>query len=123
MVVMEMLDATVYKMYADKAVRWQFPSIRSLEEKVKNLVAELHGGGFVHGDIRDANIMVKLAAAAESEVEVKLLDFDWAGKEGEACYPGNVNHEGVSRPHGAKDGLIIEREHDLFMIKELFTDS
>jgi hypothetical protein len=43
----------------------------------------------VHGDFRMANIMLK---AGEEEKAV-LIDFDWAGKAGEARYPITRNDD------------------------------
>jgi len=41
---------------------------------------KFHDQGLCHGDLRSPNI------ACEGQ-SVMLLDFDWGGKEGEACYP------------------------------------
>jgi hypothetical protein len=50
-----------------------------------------------------------------------LLDFDWAGKIGEAKYPMNV-YAGPDlwRPDGVHDGELIKAEHDLQMLNALF---
>jgi hypothetical protein len=48
--------------------------------------------------------------------KIKLLDFDWAGRYDQARYPAHVNHEGISRPEGAKDGEIITKDHDMEMV-------
>ena len=45
-----------------------------------------------------------------------LVDFDWAGKEGEVHYPMNVNRSDIKRPDGARDGQLIKKEHDLEML-------
>jgi hypothetical protein len=60
------------------------------------VVSLLHQGNFVYGDIRGVNIMVK-REWNEGDVtgNVKLIDFDWAGREGSARYPPNVNYEQV----------------------------
>jgi hypothetical protein len=52
-----------------------------------------------------------------------LLDFDWAGKENEVCYPIRVNHEGIKRPEGAQDNKPIKKDHDTFMLNEMFNTS
>jgi hypothetical protein len=56
---------------------------RRLVERVEEILDCLETGGMVHGDLRMANIMLK---AGEEEKAV-LIDFDWAGRVGEARYP------------------------------------
>ncbi|CAG8635873.1 4663_t:CDS:2 [Paraglomus occultum] len=46
---------------------------------------------------------------------VKLVDFDWAGKIGEAIYPPLMNHE-ISWHPEVKFGAEIRPEHDLHML-------
>jgi len=45
-------------------------------------VKSFHDAGFVHGDLREPNIMCD----GEKE-KAMLIDFDWGGKVGEAYYP------------------------------------
>ena len=52
--------------------------------KVQSIVETLHEGGFVHGDIRDANLLIDEASFTSDDVAVHLIDFDWAGCIGEA---------------------------------------
>ena len=86
-----------------------------VQEKVKSL----HDAGFVHGDIRTTNIMVK----KNREAGIHLIDFDWAGRIGTTTYPMNVNRIDINRPIGAIDGSIITVEHDEFMAINLDTKS
>lgn len=62
------------------------------------------------------------AAFAASELmvgnEVKVIDFDWSGKEGEVTYPCILN-DAVGWHEGAKLGDLIKKEHDIFMIDQL----
>ncbi|KAN0086602.1 hypothetical protein V8E54_000290 [Elaphomyces granulatus] len=51
------------------------------ETDLRQLVSQFHGLGFVHGDLRDANII------SSDDGCVKLVDFDWAGKDGQVSYP------------------------------------
>jgi len=44
--------------------------------------------GVVHGDLRPNNIMCR---AEGQELEIKVVDFDWAGKLGSAKYPAIMN--------------------------------
>jgi hypothetical protein len=66
----------------------------------------------VHGDVRDANILVR----TDGTLDVKLLDFDWAGPVGTIKYPMNVNGEDIKRPAAASDGELILAEHDIQMV-------
>ncbi|KAF8634753.1 hypothetical protein AX15_000719 [Amanita polypyramis BW_CC] len=83
----------------------------------KNL-EQLHQAGYVHGDIRDANIMVSRKPADKLFF---LLDFDWAGKIREITYPMNIFHsKDLWRPKGAVDGELIKAEHDMQMLAHMF---
>ncbi|KAF8551667.1 hypothetical protein OG21DRAFT_1486834 [Imleria badia] len=50
--------------------------------RLNEVVEELHKNGFVHGDLRPPNILCD-----PKSDRVMLLDFDWGGKAGDACYP------------------------------------
>ena len=83
---------------------------------IKKKLEGLHQSGMVHGDIRDANIMVQKAA----NDNFMLLDFDWAGKIGEVRYPMNVNRTDLWRPDDAIDGELIKADHDMMMLDDMF---
>ncbi|KAI6114626.1 hypothetical protein EDD16DRAFT_1114208 [Pisolithus croceorrhizus] len=78
---------------------------------IRTKLVEFHKAGFVHGDIRDINIMV----SKSDNTQFRIIDFDWAGIAGEAKYPAFLNPE-VWRPEGATDGKIILAEHDDAML-------
>ena len=48
-------------------------------DNLKKILSLFHGEGFVHGDLRGPNILVV-------DDVVKVIDFNWAGKIGEAWY-------------------------------------
>jgi hypothetical protein len=76
----------------------------------------LHQAGYVHGDLRDMNLMVR----RDGQLGFMMVDFDWAGKIGETYYPMNVNTgPSLWRPAGAHDGEIIKADHDIDMIEHL----
>lgn len=56
------------------------------EQDLRGLVDCFHQLGYVHGDLRDANILCKGDC-------VKLIDFDWGGKEGQVEYPTKRLHD------------------------------
>ncbi|KAG5349563.1 hypothetical protein C0989_003113, partial [Termitomyces sp. Mn162] len=88
--------------------------------KVKIIVQTLHQNGFVHGDIRAANLLIDPASLASDDVQVHLIDFDWAGRAGEVRYPIGLNCETVIRPKEVQGGKLITQAHDIEMISYLF---
>ena len=63
----------------------------------------------VHGDLRPNNIMCRPrpeSATEGHELEIKVVDFDWAGKLGSARYPAIMNPD-IKWP-GAPGDLIGE---------------
>jgi len=114
MVVMEYLDSSIELSELKGNVR------ASCKASATAAVAHLHAGGFVHGDIRDTNTMVQKWDNGDDVRNVKLVDFDWAGKEGETRYPANVNYREIPRPLDAKDGMHIKKSHDDSMLSIMF---
>ncbi|GBE81754.1 hypothetical protein SCP_0401270 [Sparassis crispa] len=115
MVIMDMLDPALY-FSLDDARDNLHEHLGLIQSTVEDMICSLHGGGFVHGDLRDANFLVAVGGL----IDVKLIDFDWAGPVGEVRYPPNVNRVTVRRPAGVFDGELIEKEHDLTMIGFMF---
>ncbi|KAF8131371.1 hypothetical protein EV363DRAFT_1165249, partial [Boletus edulis] len=74
-----------------------------------------HSSGFVHGDIRDVNIMV----SKSGPMKFMFVDFDWSGKINEARYPSCVNRQSIVRPEGALRGKYITQRHDILMLQQL----
>ncbi|KAM5531120.1 hypothetical protein V8D89_015234 [Ganoderma adspersum] len=83
MIVMEDLDAIpIHSQSVLENLR-----LRSLiQPKTEEALNFLHAGGFVHGDIRSPNLLMDPATGC-----VYIIDFDWAGKQGLARYPTNLN--------------------------------
>jgi len=77
--------------------------------ELQDLMDSFHEKDFVHGDLRDANIICK-------NDSVMLIDFDWGGKEGEVSYPtSNLNAELLE--DRVSDDLIITKEDDRRVLK------
>jgi len=87
-----------------------------VRSKVQYIVCMLHEGGFVHGDIRDTNLLVDHGSLVSEDVKVHLIDFDWAGHLGEAKDPIGINCKTVKRPEEVKGGELITKEHDYDMV-------
>ena len=90
--------------------------------KVPEIVQKLHDADFVHGDIRPNNLLVdRRTLTSKDGFKIHFIDFDWAGRQGEAVYPMRVNNVTVpsQRPEGASDGKPILVEHDMAMANSL----
>ena len=115
MAVMEYLDPQTYRVLEPED-----GSNYTLIHEINRVVTVLHDGGFVHGDIRDVNVMKRHQWSTEGARNVFLLDFDWAGPLGVPKYPSNVNLQTVKRPEGVRGGSLITQEHDLAMVHYIF---
>jgi len=116
MAVMEYLDPQTYRILEPED-----GSNPRLKAEIWRVVNVLHDGGFVHGDIRDVNMMTRHQWRTEEKARnVFLLDFDWAGPEGVTKYPPHLNLQTVKRHEGAKDGALITQEHDRAMVHCIF---
>ena len=90
---------------------------KDLIPTLENAVKEMHSQDYVHGDLRTPNILVK-------DNKVFIVDFDWAGKEGEVFYsllnPAAFDSE--CEKEGIRSGQQILKNHDTFMINRLKRD-
>ena len=78
-------------------------------DQLRTAVDALHVAGYVHGDLRGPNLLI-------AKDGLKLIDFDWCGKAGEARYPADINVGSDIEWHGGvcREGLI-EKDHDEHM--------
>ena len=98
-------------------------SCKLLLEEVGQCLWQFHRAGFVHGDIRDTNLMVKsLIRNGFIDIDLSFLvvDYDSCGKMKQVRYPLDLNTKSVWRPEGATGGAIIEAEHDLLMLDHIW---
>ena len=79
---------------------------RAMADRVLDVLKEQN---YVHGDLRLPNLIVK-------EKCIKVLDFDWAGVEGDVYYPVNLNTYDIQWPQGVDVGKEIRSQHDRTMI-------
>ncbi|KAF9444365.1 hypothetical protein P691DRAFT_778309 [Macrolepiota fuliginosa MF-IS2] len=76
----------------------------------------LHENRFIFGDLREPNILVP----KEDKSCVRLVDFDWSGKEGEVRYPSCIimDEPGYQwHPEVERGGLI--KEHDIHLLHKI----
>jgi len=86
-----------------------------LMEAIRAKLELLHQAEFVHGDLRDCNVMVKGTL-------FMLVDFDFSGKIGIVVYPMNTNRS-IWRPEDAIDGKMIKADHDIQMLRFIFQET
>ncbi|KAJ3846761.1 hypothetical protein EV368DRAFT_88552 [Lentinula lateritia] len=72
--------------------------------------------GYVHGDLRAANIFV------DGEWQnIMVIGYDWAGRNKEVMYPPDVRSSmEIWRPRGDLSLCVIGREHDWQMLEHLY---
>ena len=96
-------------------------SCKLLLEEVGQCLRQFHRAGFVHGDIRDTNLMVRAPNPVDFiDWSFLVVDYDSCGKMKQVRYPLDLNTKSVWRPEGATGGAIIEAEHDLLMLDHIW---
>ena len=70
--------------------------------RIMKIIDTLEGKGYVHGDLRCTNILVNM-----DTLQVKVVDFDWAGEAGGTYYPIDRNDEIECWPQGSVKGYPI----------------
>ena len=108
MVVMEAIDLQTYSLLCD--LRLRDDQRTRVRDELLVCLRSLHNERMVHGDIRDTNLFVG------PDDDIKLIDFDWAGKFGQVRYPSNINRSSVARPSTVSDGELVNPEHDYNMV-------
>lgn len=91
-----------------------------VRSEIERALKLLHGHGLVFGDLRAPNVMITpMDYALLQGNEVKFIDFDWAGEEGQAKYPCLISPE-VLWPMGVAPLANMEINHDLQMLEQMF---
>ena len=55
----------------------------------------------------------------DSGVEIRFIDFDWAGRDGVTQYPLFMNHADISWPQDATEGMPLQQAHDTELLRRL----
>ncbi|KAF8550759.1 hypothetical protein OG21DRAFT_1419186, partial [Imleria badia] len=92
---------------------------KSAFEEIRTQLNQLHNSGFVHGDVRDVNIMAKKGTG--TTFQLMIIDFDCAGEIDVARYPYFMKRNDmlVDRPDGARNGQPILAAHDHWMLDDI----
>jgi len=89
-----------------------------LQEAVDDIIEKLKSKNYVHGDLRSNNVMIR-TDVIEKSVDLRVIDFDWAGEAGQVRYPAERNRE-IWWPGEA--GGPIEQDHDSSMVDSWMND-
>ncbi|TBU36363.1 hypothetical protein BD309DRAFT_878497 [Dichomitus squalens] len=93
-----------------------------VRDAVRSALVILHERGMVHGDIRLPNIIIEDDRNGDEDEEdmgkrTRIVDFDWAGKEGEVRYPHDLSER--QWVEGVEDYVLIRACHDDAMVDRL----
>ena len=91
----------------------------SVAAEVKVLKEWLLLGSFVHGDLRSPNLMIRRSGADPTLSLLQVVDFDWAGAEGDVHYPPLVGTAVTDVVFEAGPGILIKKQHDQQMLDSI----
>ena len=77
----------------------------------------IHGRNLVHGDVRCLNIFVS------EDGNVKFIDFDHCGVDGEDVYPAYLREWDHTQQRDAKEGDVLRKYYDDWMLEHIFDGS
>ncbi|KZT11916.1 uncharacterized protein LAESUDRAFT_710451 [Laetiporus sulphureus 93-53] len=91
------------------AARGHAPKLLGYGVDLKKLANDFHAHGWVHGDLRAANLIVRKTKPEQ----VQLIDFGWAGdlNAGQVHYPTTLLNEELTDGEDPND-LLITKERD-----------
>ncbi|KAG8901222.1 hypothetical protein FRB99_005477 [Tulasnella sp. 403] len=75
-----------------------------LDQQLRHAVSTMHDEDYVHGDLRGANVF-----GDPDTGSIRIIDWDWAGKEGSVKYPLMV----IPTKSGIEPLRPISKAHDL----------
>ena len=128
-ILMEYMDPSQWKMLNDYSSQFHSSTLskEKVMESLEMVMCDFHEAGFVHGDFRSCNILMKVNLALDSkdvdveEFEFKFIDFDASGRI-DTRYPDLVfKNQGIPWPtnnFGSDSKRNIE--HDLHMLRVLY---
>ncbi|KAF8196946.1 hypothetical protein BJ912DRAFT_1079970 [Pholiota molesta] len=111
--------AVVMERAKGKPLDWLHPDLNysktSIFDQLKEVLTALQGRRLVHGDLRAPNIIVDAGST------IKVIDFDWAAKEGEGVYPSTINMEELCKQwhRGVGPKQKMRMKHDRYAVFEV----
>lgn len=112
-VVMDKVDAPLLAM---EVINLTTREKCGIMEDLTTAVKIMHDYGYVHGDLREPNILI--TRDQELGVRAYIIDFDFAGKEGQARYPYDLNVCSFRWLEDEDIGQLIKKTHDLSALDE-----
>ena len=110
LVVMEKFDSEMLDVYWESVLVCEKKSKkRTIEQQLRNILSFMQSQGYVHGDLRDPNILV----SGKSEIKLKIVDFNWAGKVGEVKYPSDLNTYAFHSSARPWQKILMEHDSEL----------
>jgi hypothetical protein len=108
--VMELLSekhwVPLQRAYSEDITKWN-----KIEVGIKKFLDFLRTKNLVHGDLRGNNVLCRMDT---DNVEIRVLDWDWAGTYGTATYPLNLNPE-AHLPGSPGDFIDFGHDSDVLM--------
>ena len=89
---------------------------QNVRHRLISTVQDMATSKFVHGDLRRPNIMIRNEDISSPSPTPIIIDFDWAGTQGQAKYPSSLNNN-VVWPVGATPRAVIMCDHDREMVE------
>ena len=94
-----------------------FYSFNTIKELVRTHCTKalkvLHDNGFCHGKISSKSILGK--APINGDIQIFIVNYEWAGKQGEATYPLSADI-----PEEVQPGKLITQDQDKDQLEKLF---
>lgn len=112
MVVMDYVDGVTLAS-AKKGGEMDEKTTKFVLSEVRRAIKMLHDNKLVFGDLRSPNVMITKAN------KVKLIDFNWAGEEGQAKYPYLMSSD-IKWAAGVEALGVIKKDHDMEMLAGMF---
>lgn len=103
----------------DSATRYS----QAIRNTLGRILAVMEEARVVHGDLRPNNLMLEVdcdytpvSLGEEQGVNLRVVDFDWAGESGHVYYPLNRNEGVASWPEAPGRPIIVG--HDRALVKD-----
>ena len=109
LVVMEKFDSEMLDVYWKSVLVCEKESKRrTIEQQLRNILSFMRRQRYVHGGLREPNILV----SGKSEIKLKIVDFNWAGKAGEVEYPLDLNTNAFITSVKPRQKILMEHDSE-----------